>query len=903
MASSTRLGVEMSNAHAEFGRFILSLPKEGMGVIDAKILNVIGRNFETLRGVGTPHGQRSKALINLLRQQFDGLPAEIERKDPDVDVGVKPFIRLTRLSVESCRGFTVREDFDLDSQVVLVYGPNGSGKSSFCEALEYCLLGTVAEADSRRIPVERYLENAALKGFQRPVLSAAWGDKIAAVVPHNRLYRFCFVEKNRIDDFGRIAAKTAGQQQAILGTLLGLDDFNDFVNGFNEDLRPYLDTVGTNGQDLAKRRLQIAAAEQIVTAAGQALEQITREENALLEQGRPGLTFPEFCQELAQDIAALEADLARPIGTRIAADEAAYQEALRRLTDSTSAMRDLRAEHDTKKQEVVYRQLYLAVVDLRAVNPDSCPACETKIGPHAGHSGVQRDPYEKAAEGLRQLEFLAQLEARLEEAQLSARAAAAALVAQGGRVLNAQGLDCRPELEALGGALAPYQLHQHEAQLAIDVAEIQGAAAVIFAQAREHDFRVAGEAAAREATRRSLDVLRERFRTVDTLKARRNSEVTRKEQAQAAIDQFNNINAALLKRAEEEVPAVKRNGEIVAAYDRMLSAMRRYKSELPAHLLKGLNDTAKTVYNELNAADPPGDRLASLTLPSRPNEHISITLEGAPHNAMDALHVLSEGHIRCLGLALLIARNVADGCPLIVFDDAVNAIDDDHRRGLRNLLFANDLLKGKQLIVTCHGEEFVKSIEQQIGHQAANKASRFTFLPHVGDRRLKIRHKSETKNYVLNSQEAFENGNMRMCLAEGRRALEDLMVALWRFAIKHFNGEISVAVRGPDAMPDLMSKASSLRRKLGNEGFTHAQKEAIVAAIDPLLGIEKNTPGLWNYLNKGTHDEEDRAEFDRASVKIIVDSIAALDTALRGKKPAAAESKAIMAKEEGPRVQ
>ncbi|MGF3860388.1 AAA family ATPase [Salmonella enterica] len=33
---------------------------------------------------------------------------------------------------------------------MLIYGPNGTGKSSFCEALEYTLLGNVAEAESKR---------------------------------------------------------------------------------------------------------------------------------------------------------------------------------------------------------------------------------------------------------------------------------------------------------------------------------------------------------------------------------------------------------------------------------------------------------------------------------------------------------------------------------------------------------------------------------------------------------------------------------------------------------------------------------------------------------------------------------------------------------------------------------
>ncbi len=48
---------------------------------------------------------------------------------------------------------------------------------------------------------------------------------------------------------------------------------------------------------------------------------------------------------------------------------------------------------------------------------------------------------------------------------------------------------------------------------------------------------------------------------------------------------------------------------------------------------------------------------------------------------------MSEGHIRCLGLAILVAKNVKLNCPVLIFDDAVNAIDDEHRGGIRDTLF------------------------------------------------------------------------------------------------------------------------------------------------------------------------------------------------------------------------
>jgi len=39
-------------------------------------------------------------------------------------------------------------------------------------------------------------------------------------------------------------------------------------------------------------------------------------------------------------------------------------------------------------------------------------------------------------------------------------------------------------------------------------------------------------------------------------------------------------------------------------------------------------------------------------------------------------------------------------------------------------------------------------------------------------------------------------------------------------------------------------------------------------------------PREWRYLNKGTHEEADRAEFDRSTVKSIIDSLTGLDSVL-----------------------
>ena len=109
------------------------------------------------------------------------------------------------------------------------------------------------------------------------------------------------------------------------------------------------------------------------------------------------------------------------------------------------------------------------------------------------------------------------------------------------------------------------------------------------------------------------------------------------------------------------------------------------------------------------------------------NGKIEVEFAGEPGARYDALIVFSEGHIKCLGLAILLAKNLAQGCPVVIFDDVVNAIDDDHRDGIWRTFFEDGLLHGKQVILTSHAEEFLHRIQQELGVRRAAPLSATSF--------------------------------------------------------------------------------------------------------------------------------------------------------------------------------
>ena len=143
----------------EYLRFIQTLTVDQIPEGVRKIANLVLEHLETLQPLTTHQGQRVKRIVDLAQTHWLELPSKINPKTGEVTLRTTSITRLKSLKVGPFRGFVRQEVFDLDSPLALVYGPNGTGKSSFCEALEYGLLGNVAEAESKRIRTQEYLKS------------------------------------------------------------------------------------------------------------------------------------------------------------------------------------------------------------------------------------------------------------------------------------------------------------------------------------------------------------------------------------------------------------------------------------------------------------------------------------------------------------------------------------------------------------------------------------------------------------------------------------------------------------------------------------------------------------------------------------------------------------------------
>ena len=398
----------------------------------------------------------------------------------------------------------------------------------------------------------------------------------------------------------------------------------------------------------------------------------------------------------------------------------------------------------------------------------------------------------------------------------------------------------------------------------------------------ESDEKIDQNAQINSSHQARLNVLR-RFKERTTILETRRGEAEKGiKSAEEEITSFSEENAQLIAEVTAEADIVKSNKEIAASYKIFVDMLNAYKNSLPGRLVADLGDLVVHLYNAFNRYDSEVDKLASAQLPLYQNQRLEIAFLKDPCTFFDALHVLSEGHVRCLGLAILLAKNIKERCPVLIFDDPVNAIDDEHRRAIRETLFVDDFFDGHQVILAVHGEEFFKDIHQLIGKKQADASRSYIFRPIDGEDHIQVESLSRPKNYVLAARELHAQGEYRDALMSARRALENLCERTWYHYGKYCSKDdalISVSRRSPSVPWDLKALAQNLKAKLVRSKSNIPNKDLIVSALDDVLG-EDGRSVHWTNLNKGTHDETDLPGFDRHTVNETVLALERLDDAL-----------------------
>lgn len=869
----------------EYHRFLQTLNSTSTPEPVRKIANLVAAHFDELVPLSTNQGQRVKKVVALAQKEWATISSNIE---PLEEAPVEQLVKITQLSrieVGPFRGFEKQEIFDLASSLVLIYGPNGTGKSSFCEALEYGLLGTVAEAENKRFRDQNeYLKNAHVGQFTPPVIYAIDDqNNEARVIPNEAAYRFCFVEKNRIDSFSRIAAQVPAKQTELISTLFGLEVFNEFSNNFTDEIDDkYIDKIGQKGLLLGQKRQALSGAQQQIQSSTIELQSIATDEVKLSTQYKEGTSFSQLIVELHGSegalgrIRTLEIEIQQPPGIKSNLTKSLLEQYGSSIATNTAQLTGKQQELAAASQQISYKNLYEALLFLKPTSPNACPACKTPL------TQTTSNPYIDATEELKKLEQLASLQGQVSQFEQNIKEQTFQV---------SQMLKACLRFYTQGNALQPFEVAnnmqpsiQWWTSLLVPLADgyTPWQHLLVQVQQLEQNDTLIDQALDLKKTKQAeLDILREYARQITVLQTRKKTATDTISAAQLLIENFNNQNAQLILDAEAEKPVVLVNQQITSAYASFVKKLDSYTKKLPAQLVADLGELVVELYNAFNRNDAENELLAAVKLPLAQNERLKIAFKNNSGKFHDALHILSEGHIRCLGLAILLAKNLKENAPVLIFDDPVNAIDDDHRESIRRALFEDQYFSKKQIMLTCHGEEFFKDIQNLLSADAAGQAKSFSFLPKLGDTHVRVDFNSPPRNYIVSARQHFNRNEVRDALAKARQALEALTKCkIWRYVSKHGDGNLSLKLRAATSPIELRNLTEQLKSKIGKADFTDGNKNNVLAPIDALLGPNGESRE-WRYLNKGTHEENDRQDFDRSSVLSIITNLELLDAALK----------------------
>ena len=113
------------------------------------------------------------------------------------------------------------------------------------------------------------------------------------------------------------------------------------------------------------------------------------------------------------------------------------------------------------------------------------------------------------------------------------------------------------------------------------------------------------------------------------------------------------------------------------------------------------------------------------------------------------------------------------------------------------LIHQNLFILIRRAILTCHGEEFFKDIQNLLSRKRVAQSKTLTFLPIIAEQHINVDFNCAPRNYITAVGTHHQKNEIRDALSKSRRALGSLaMSKVWRYVNRYGDGNLSINLDG-----------------------------------------------------------------------------------------------------------
>lgn len=544
------------------------------------------------------------------------------------------------------------------------------------------------------------------------------------------------------------------------------------------------------------------------------------------------------------------------------------KEKINQLVDLNASKKENEEKLLTFKKEMSLKEFYQQILNSKVEN--KCPACLSDIYTTEGELCVPQDPYKKASSYLGQIQEAIKLEQKVKESNelvsILLLATKNLLIQVSRNIFSLKReKDCFQMFSNSIDEVIERKKNLEQLDFTIFINDVSKVEKEII----DYNETVTTASAEKNVIQKELESLVEDRKILSEIKGQFKLLASQEQEVKSRIDssKMKLVNQKHLSDLEYNENLI--NEEYRKSYRNLLKKIVAYSQSLPLILISSLEVKVLELYNEINKNDFEGDKLHSVTLPKTSKEKILISFVDKPELQLDALLVLSEGHVRCLGLAILLSKIINDDLPLVIFDDVVNAIDDDHRTSIAELITSHTEICNRQCIVTTHGSNYIETLENKIPQKVyEEKVTRITFINPIEKGKINVSSKISSANLLVKAQEHFEENDHSNCLTFCRKSVEKLSEDAWQLYFKISKKPIELRLRSKKDHPESSNIFNKLIKEFGTLNIDAF--DDLITNMKAIVEHDKKNNILWTSMNAGTHHSEREFEFEGSQIRELL---------------------------------